>query len=339
MSDSTETDLLNIFRDEVSAYLETLNTLLLRSETATAVDSGTANPEDLREMNRVAHSMKGASRAVGLKVIETIAHYMEEVFDSALNQQLELVPEVCDLLYDGLDLIQHVVDGEDPNEEALALVLAGLEQVVVKGPDAAEILSPVRQLDDIDAEVVDVMREIGEYKVPPAAGKDTGTAMQRPSEESIRVPVGKLDRLMAEVSELLVARMQAEERMRQVQSLRRLHNKWRREWQGIRAAYIRLARRLEDRDAGGSGDTAIIFDFLENNQRYLAAANHNLTQLVQALGQDNLRLTTLSDQFQDDVGGMRMLAFETLLGGFQRIVRDIARDTGKEVYLDIEGRW
>ena len=101
MSDSTETDLLNIFRDEVSEYLDTMNTMLMQIETTASTD-----PEALRELNRVAHSMKGASRAVGLKVIETIGHYMEEVFDAALHQKLMLSPDVCDLLYDGLDLIQ-----------------------------------------------------------------------------------------------------------------------------------------------------------------------------------------------------------------------------------------
>ncbi len=345
MSDSTETNLLNIFRDEVAEYLETMNTLLMQTETATTMGANSVDTEALRELNRVAHSMKGASRAVGLKVIETIAHYMEEVFDAALNQGLKLTPEVCDLVYDGLDLIQHVVEGREPKDEPLAMVLAGLEQVVIRSAladvevedEAPE--SVKRSPEEMDSELREVMRQIGEFQVPSGLGmgKDTGTVVLRSAEESIRVPVGKLDRLMAEVSELLVARMQAEERMRQLHALRQLHGKWRREWQGIRAAYIRLARRLQEKEAGTGGDMAIIFDFLENNQRYLAAVSQNLAQLVQALGQDNLRLATLADQFQDDVGGMRMLAFETLMGGFQRIVRDLARDTGKEVLLDIEG--
>ena len=185
----------------------------------------------------------------------------------------------------------------------------------------------------------ETLRQNAEMAIPhnlaTAAVTDTATVVVRTAEESIRVSVGKLDRLMAEVSELLVARMQAEERMRQLHGLRQLHSKWRREWQGIRAAYIRLARRMQDRQAGD--DIATIFNFLESNQRYLTATSQSLAQLVQALGQDNLRLTTLSDQLQDDVGGMRMLAFETLLGGFQRIVRDLARETGKNVQFEVQG--
>ena len=297
-------------------------------------------------MNRVAHSMKGASRAVGLKVVETIGHYMEEVFEAALQRNLDLTPDVCDLLYDGLDLIQTVVDGGESNQEALAEVLVQLEQVVVQGaaaaradePEAAvEAHEPSAQSNGASADVAEPHPEPPTVPQHHDTGKDMATVVVRPAEESIRVPVGKLDHLMAEVSELLVSRMQAEDRMREVQSLRGLHGKWRREWQGIRAAYIRLARRLQDEQSEQDTDMAAIFKFLEANQRNLLAANQHLTQLVQSLGQDNLRLTTLSDQLQDEVSGMRMVSFETLLGGFQRIVRDLARDTGKEVFLDVDG--
>jgi two-component system chemotaxis sensor kinase CheA len=97
----SDADLLNIFWIEVGEYLRTLNATLLQVETGTASDT----PALLREMNRLAHSMKGASRAVGIGVIETIAHYMEEMFNAALNDKLAL-RRVCDLLYDGLDLVQ-----------------------------------------------------------------------------------------------------------------------------------------------------------------------------------------------------------------------------------------
>ncbi len=321
MSHAADPDLLSIFRDEVGEYLSTLNSTLLQLETS-AVDT-----EAMRELNRVAHSMKGAARAVGLKVIETIAHYMEDVFDAALNDHLGLSPDVCDLLYDGLDLIQNAVDGAENDADTLAQVLARLEQVVAAGAAAAPV--------DDGAAAVPPPADPAPAPVSPAL--DTTTVLIRTAEESIRVPVNKLDRLMAEVSELLVARMQSEERQQEVEDLRRVHGRWRREWQGVRGAYIRLARRLQSDQDDLRDDLATLFKFLETNQRRLQETNQGLTQLVQALRQDNLRLTTLADQLQDDIGGMRMVAFDTLLGGFQRIVRDLARDTGKQVHLDVSG--
>src|SRR5690606_5010349 len=310
MSDSLDTDLLNIFRDEVGEYLESMNTLLMQIETAASPDA-----ESLRELNRVAHSMKGASRAVGLKVIETIAHYMEEVFAAAMQSHLKLTPDVCDLLYDGLDLIQTVVDGDENEDETLALVLSHLEQVVassaeadevqvipaVKHENGAEPESPAPVQTNHKATTAEVARMHLETTTAPSPVSDTGTIVMRPAEESIRVPVSKLDHLMAEVSELLVARLQSEERVRDVQALRRLHGKWRREWQTIRAAYIRLARHMQDEQGHINDDIALIFKFLESNQRHLQNASQMLSQLAHMLGQDNLRLTTLADELQDDV--------------------------------------
>lgn len=330
MTDPIDADLLSIFRDEVGEYLATLNQTLLQIETSEA------STEMLRELNRVAHSMKGAARAVGLKIIETIAHYMEEVFEAALRHELHLTPDVCDTLYDGLDLIQNVVDGEDNSQEALAEVLVQLEQVVVRGE--VELLpvleQPVHEQDSTEIPALHLVTDTQETLIDELTPPDATTLIVRTVEDSIRVPVSKLDQLMAESSELLVIRMQSDERQRELHTLRMLLRRWRREWQSIRAAYIRTARRLHDEQ---SDDLSAIFKFLERNQRHLLEMNRHLVQMSQAVGQDNLRLTMLADQLQDDISGMRLVSFETLIGGFQRIVRDLARDMNKPVHLEVSG--
>ena len=231
------------------------------------------------------------------------------------------------------------MDGVENDQQTVADVLARLEQVVAAGAAAAPTSGPPDAADDpMPAPAPSGKRDPAELPAAPASpALDTATVVIRTAEESIRVPVSKLDRLMAEVSELLVARMQSEERQQEVEELRRVHGRWRREWQSVRGAYIRLARRLQDGPDELRDDLATLFKFLETNQRRLQEANQGLTQLAQALRQDNLRLTTLTDQLQDDIGGMRLVAFDTLLGGFQRIVRDLARDTGKQVHLDVTG--
>src|SRR5690349_5383748 len=85
MTDPQDNDLLRIFWVEVGDYIQMLNSLLLQTETASQ-----ANPEAIREMYRYAHSMKGAARAVGIGVIETLSHYMEDIFGAALKNHLEL---------------------------------------------------------------------------------------------------------------------------------------------------------------------------------------------------------------------------------------------------------
>jgi two-component system, chemotaxis family, sensor kinase CheA len=330
MSDSPDSNLLNLFWVEVSEYLQTLNSGLLQIETRQVSDEESL----LREMNRIAHSMKGAARSVGISLIETIAHYMEDIFDGALRKVIELKPDVCDLLYDGLDLIQNVVDGEENSAETLAEVLARLEQVI----GAMEAKSRPKPSAQQTQQTAKRTTSIPITNTAAAVPSDTGeTLILRAAEETIRVTVSKLDRLMGEASELLVARMHAEERQREINHLRKLHGKWQHEWRAIRAAYIRLARRMDNQPEDITSELATLFKFLETNQRHLTESMRQLNQLAQSVAQDNMRLSTLAEQLQDDISGMRLVPFETLVGGFQRIARDLARDTGKQIQLDISG--
>ena len=121
-----ELDLMLLFRGEVDDYLTKLNSGLLALETGTAKDPVAA----VRELNRLAHSMKGAARSVGLGIVEIVAHYLEDLFEAAMQDRLQLNPSTCDLFYDGLDVIQHVVDSSGNSAEALADILTRLESVV-----------------------------------------------------------------------------------------------------------------------------------------------------------------------------------------------------------------
>lgn len=380
MSDS---ELLSIFWDEVGEYLEVLNNGLLQIEMIDAKDLQ-ARHDLLREMNRVAHSMKGAARAVGIGVIETIGHYMEEVFGAIQKDTLSLSPDVADTLYDALDLVTNVSQGEENDEETLQEILSNLERLMVSAPavdtthdshemEVVEIASPADDDvvdDDDEVEVEEVfrmrdetvpMRETGlfqvtidpasntkpmspRYEPPPElqtlnggfTTTDMSTLVMRPAEETVRITVSKLDRLMEEATELLVARMHGEEQQRNIRDTRRLINKWQKEWRSVRAAYIRTVRRLQDEGAHNS-ELPILLKFLEFNQRMLTETARQLQLLSQSTIQNNTHLNTLSEQLQDDISGMRMMPFETIIGGFQRMMRDLARDTRKQLQLDIEG--
>jgi two-component system chemotaxis sensor kinase CheA len=84
-------------------------------------------------------------------------------------------------------------------------------------------------------------------------------------------------------------------------------------------------------------ELSALFRFLDSNQRYLLESNRQLAQLSQEMTQFNSQLGMLAEQLQDDIGGMRLVPFDSVLAGFQRMVRDMARDTGKNIHLDISG--
>jgi two-component system chemotaxis sensor kinase CheA len=319
--------LREIFWTETSEYLEVLNRLVLALEVAEPTTDTTAN---LREVTRIAHSLKGAARTVGETQIETLAHHMEGVFERALDGRLELTPAVCDILYDSLDLIQLISGSGVADADAVQVTVSRLEALASGAsmrPSPVETPAPISSTEET------------------AAIRATAI-LPRGAEETVRVSLSKIDRLMGQTSELLLARMHSEQRRREVQAFLQDHRRWRRLWRQARPAYIRAARRLRETDqpeaptpasSEGAADLHSLLDFLEASQHYMTRAGHHLQEQNRLLAQDNLHLITLVDTLQAEIASVRMLPFETILGGFQRLVRDLARDTGKEVNLEIEG--
>jgi len=318
-----ETHLLQIFWEEAREHLQTLNDALLQVEMIPSADKDKIHVL-IKEMNRVAHSLKGAARAVGIHRIETIGHYLEEVFAEALHGTISLTPEVCDVLYDGLDVVQAIADEIEPDEESLANTVSRLEQLVAQSPPNMSITGTSSPIIPIEEH-------------PQKQVTDTAIHPIRTQEESVRVTVHKLDGLMGELTELFIARMHSDELWRHLQDIRRLHAKWQKEWRSVRTAYIRLVRRWQEDGDESSPELTSLLRFLEYNQRTLSDANRMISLATQHAAQDSARLGMLSDQLQDDIGKMRFVPFESLMSGFQRMVRDLARDLGKQVALDSVG--
>ncbi|MFB8792299.1 MAG: Hpt domain-containing protein, partial [Potamolinea sp.] len=71
-----------------------------------------ANPDDeetLENLRREAHSLKGDSRSVGCENVETLSHQVEEILLRIKRQQIVLIPQLFERLYEGLDAIALLV--------------------------------------------------------------------------------------------------------------------------------------------------------------------------------------------------------------------------------------
>lgn len=377
-----DSELLKIFWTEVREYLERMNTLILALEMSLDDDDAGGFVERLRELNRLAHSMKGAARSVGEDGVEALGHHMEDILAASLTRGLALTPGVCDLLYDALDLVAARAEGDAIPPDQLAHVTAAMGALVVaEALDDAEVLHlppddfppppptangqrdprahtsdefPAVRLDTTDAppppddtthdtDEIPVVAPDDDDDTEPTAPHPTPNAMRtqamttlmRPVEDTVRVAVDKLDKLMAESSELLVTRLQSEDRRAAINLLRRLYTQWAREWRRVRAAYVRLSRRMQHEQV--SDDLRTLLDFLETNQKYLSDTARRVNALAAAVANDNMQLATLTDEIQNSISAMRLVPFETVLGSVQRALRDAARQTGKDVYLDVVG--
>jgi two-component system chemotaxis sensor kinase CheA len=294
--DDLQRQLLKTFQVEAQEHLQKLNETLLQLERQ---PDQAVRQTLLQEIFRSAHSLKGAARAVSLGDIENLAHVMETVLQQSRDAKLELTPTVCDALYDALDAIQQMLGGETVNVEPLSARLIAL----TKG----EALPPL--------------------PAPPKEEKPVVEQSLVPGEETIRVAVSKLDDLMAQAGELIMAEISASQHLADVRAIRERVTRWPKLWREVKT----LLPRLEG-DAGRR-----LADMLTRHHEYMQALAREVTALEQSVSRDTLNLSMSMTRLQDEVRRVRMVPFQTIAPGLQRAVRDAARSENKTVVLTLTG--
>lgn len=328
--------LMATFQAELEEHLGTLNRGLL------ALEEGVP-PEEreslLADLFRAAHSIKGAARAVNIEDIATIAHKLEDVLGAIRRGELSPTPELFDVLFSAVDALSEAMAAHLRGESLLAeqreRILEGLEAATWgKETPRREEVEPQRE-GERKSRGEGEKRKEGEGE-RPGRGEVTPTPSRRvpvsPQEETIRVATAKLDALMDGMGELLVARMRTEQRLAELQAMQQRLIRWQKSWQQARPHFNRLQRQ-----DGYGPDVPPLLDFLAHNEEHLKALGAELSALLRHFTSDYSHLALLTDDLQNSVRRVRMLPVATLFDAFPRMVRDLARERGKEVVLQMEG--
>ena len=108
-------------------FIEEAPELLLIIETNLLSLRQERNPSTIHDLMRAAHSIKGGAATVGLDVIKTIAHRLEDIFKALYSDTVEIDSELESLLLQGYDCLQEPLSkqiAEDKLDEELALASA-----------------------------------------------------------------------------------------------------------------------------------------------------------------------------------------------------------------------
>ncbi len=365
LSEKIRQQLINSFKTEQGEHIQKITQGLLTLE---------KNPPNnerkpvLEEIFREAHSLKGAARAVGLTTVEGLGHAMEDLLLGAKEGRLAFSPELFDLLYQALDAVEVMMErieaGDSTPPVSVLTLLAKLEEakqkikaaekgappVKLDAPPAAKEPPPVEVKPKTEPELTPPPLETS---APPPVPARSGRDLEPPKieekspptaaqvDETIRVSVSKLDALMAQFSELLGAKIRAEQRLAEVRDLQTLGADWQKEWASLRGHYNRFIRDGSSTQNGhGSAngkDLAALTNFMLYNQERLRTFNAQSNGLYRRLSNDTMRLSLTINELQEEIKRARMLPLSTITTTFGRMVRDLAREQGKQVTLIIEG--
>lgn len=283
--------LFQIYREECDEHIQKLNDGLLALE---------RQPQQapIDEILRSAHSLKGASRMMGFKNLETLAHYLETLLTQLNRGEKEVSQPMIDALYRDIDAVTQalgaLVEGaEPPSIDALIEDL----QVAAGEKTAAESVP------------ADASQEAKE-RVPAGGERAPATRDGAATLTSIRVQTERLDNLMNQAGELLVTKIEALDNLRQIEDTLDSLEEWRR----------RLARETHSPSFGR-----------------IERVGDDLSRALQRLSDNTRRLEFLVDGIHEGVRDLRLLPLSTILEPFFRMVRDLSRDLGKQVDLVLEG--
>ena len=339
-------DLFELFRAEIVAHGASLNDGLLRLE---------QNPSDvhpIESLMRAAHSIKGASRVIGLDLAVDLAHHMEDCLVNIQKKVEVCGPERVEQLLGGTDILTQLGTLQEAdlptwkstNAVDINALITALSAPPQAMPASVKVAKPVDVVEPFvpTAEIIQPKAEsLVAPTNPPTAALSATKSVAGSSEQPIQ-PSNKSGNTAKSVAaaaapEVRTVRVNAEnlDRMMRLAGESMVEGK---RFPQIRRGLREMKSQLRfARDSFESAvkrrDTAEI----SNSLARLASIEGSLTNHAEFLENVFRRTEEVGTKLYHEVIGSRMRPFGDVTAGHPRMIRDLAKKLGKKVQFDIEG--
>lgn len=181
------------------------------------------NPHDrqlLEAMMREAHTVKGSSSMMGYKRIADIAHRMEDGLQRALDDEVVLAKEHCDILFKCLDTIEPLLE-DKVTWEAKGILRPYVDSLC---KEAEDIFAGTRSLKKSEKKPPQVSgteskKEKEPVKKEPVILESKARAEKTViQEDSMRVDLNKLDNIVNLSGEMLISKIRLKELVKELSS-------------------------------------------------------------------------------------------------------------------------
>ncbi|HNW91745.1 MAG TPA: chemotaxis protein CheA [bacterium] len=316
---------VKVFVDESGEDILKLN------ETLVAFERDKTDREMIHVLFRLAHRLKSSAAAIGLKDLGDLLHNGEHILDRlrgdqlvATDQMVSLLLQMADVVAESISILrQGGVPDMDTRALAAQLAAAAAAPVPAAPPAAASgvAAAPAAELS------AGADRRAGERR----AGD-----LKKPAGETIRVDVERLDELMNLTGELVINRARI---FNLILVLRSVFERT-----DIVFALDDVLFKLESlqgelRASGAEPAAARVAAMLQDVHRVDGQIRELFKnrQTVAHLHDAAQQLNRLSTKVQNGVMQARMLPIGQIFRKFSRLVRDLARSSGKKIRLEIIG--
>ena len=318
-----------------------------------------ANPEDLELLNRifrVAHTVKGSSSFLNFDVLTELTHHMEDVLNKARKGELKITPDIMDVVLESVDMMKGLLESiRDNGSDAAA------------GIDIKNICVRLTQISE--GEAPSAAAEAPAAPAPePVKEPEPATPAEEAAPEVSDAELSKLSdsEVEAEIERLLKVR-KAEDQARRAS--KGIAPKSPEEIAPATSAAPAPAAKpapSRERDAdkkvpAASSSSAVAqeqtirvevkrLDHLMNLIGELVLGKNRLLKIyddveeryegekfLEELNQVVSSLSLVTTDIQLAVMKTRMLPIAKVFNKFPRMIRDLSRELGKQIDLEISG--
>jgi two-component system, chemotaxis family, sensor kinase CheA len=296
--DEEDREIISGFVMESLDGLETVEVSLMELE---------ENPDDSDCINaifRSFHTIKGVSAFLGFMRINALAHRSENLLDKIRSGELSIQPEIVDVILDAVDLLKQLIQGVKEGLDSGA----GLDSGLVIAPLVARI-EAIQDNDGSPRPLGQIMIEHGDLNE-----EELNRALETQKEHTDK-----------KLGEILVESGQAT--AKQVASALRDQKKGLSQRNGLQ---VKVDTGKLDNLVDMTGELVIAQSMLRQHPHILASRDQTL---VHTLGQ----LSQITSTLQTMTMSLRMVPIKSTFQKMVRLVRDLARNSGKQVRLTMSG--
>ena len=341
--------LLAAFKIEAEEHIRTITAGLLELEKERRTEQRDSLVETIF---REAHSLKGAARSVNMTEIETVCQALESVFHDW--KEGNKAPDVreFDSLHRRLDTISQLLLAQEnapprgtaagppsPQQESEPVKpqAGGASRKAGKRP-ALEKETRAERKAGTTAEKARPDREpAAEEAEPPNRPRIPAGKEKSVLQETVRIQAAELDSLLRQTEELSFIKLELDQYLGSLKETSESLELWKKQWSQAAPQLKQLFQTIDKGSAGTEHGVSGLPEVLENNFEHFKLLETRLAGLEKSVEADRRTVSAMVDTLLAGLKNTLMSPCSSMLEIFPKIVRELSRDQGKQVELQLRG--
>lgn len=245
--------------------------------------------------------------------------------------------------------------GTLPEKEIISILkqsTTSVEKMMFDTKEETEDISLVLQRLDIIKQMLDLNSSVNplsslsislnESNLPVKKAQDFFNSFEATSIKTLRVDSKKLDRLVNQVGELIIGRIKHKKNITELENILLELNEWK-NFNHKSQSFIKYYDRKYINSAEQTDHTTLsvfskqVFSIFQESSIKINKLNNRVLNLQKSIDEEDTKLNLIVTQLETMIKNIRVLPLATIFHMFPRMIRDISRDTGKDIELLISG--